>query len=224
MILSKENRILEAAINQCGFQAHPKTINQFSIYRELIKEWNKKINLVSRGDVEYLITKHFLPSIGFLSTIKFPIDVKILDLGSGAGFPGIPMKILRPDFEMILLDSNRMKSLFLKHVIEELHLPNIKVIIGRAEEMNKKIEPVDFVVCRATSSLDNLMSWSRDLLKSGKGQLITIKGIQLQKELSLINKVKNDLGIKKWHSIKYDPFPSIFPLKNSYLVIIEKDK
>jgi len=110
----------------------------------------------------------------------------ILDLGTGAGFPGIPLKIARPDLQLVLLDSKRMRTLFLRDVVNELNLPKTKILCARVELLPEQKEYQDtfhFVLARAVAKLKQLWAWSRPLLISS-GQLVTFKGGKISQEIS----------------------------------------
>lgn len=144
-----------------------------------------------------------------------------MDLGSGAGFPGIPMKLVRPDLKFVLVESKRKRVLFLNKVIEKLNLEGIEIVEGRVEEEGSQIDPVDFVVSRSVADLVTLIKWSRNCLDPRGGRLLVIKGVGVRKELNLLGTVASELGVKSWRLIKYNPFPKVFQLQESYVVVVE---
>lgn len=152
-----------------------KQIKQFQQYFILLEEWNKKINLTTIIKKEEVYEKHFLDSL----TIAFNIDFSkksLCDIGTGAGFPCIPIKIVFPDLKITALDSTNKKIIFLKTVIKELNLEKIEVINERAEDYAKNNrEKYDYVTARAVARLNILMELSTALIKVG-GKFIALKG------------------------------------------------
>lgn len=132
-------------------------------------EWNKKINLVSRRDEGNLWTGHILHCLSVFFKADIPMGAAVLDLGTGGGLPGIPLKIVRPDLRFTLLDSTRKKVNVVKHIVGELGLTGIKAVWGRAEDLGRLREhnhQYDIVVARAVASLRELVRWSLPFLKS----------------------------------------------------------
>lgn len=213
--------LLERVLLKERFFFFPETINRFSIYQKLLSEWNRRINLISHSDEERIVTRHFLQSIGLLKIISFPINSNILDLGSGAGFPGIPIKLIRPDLFMVLAESIKKKANFLKTVILQLNLQSVQVYSKRIDESDCLNRPVDFVLARSVTNLTNLVRWSYSSLKPG-GRLIAIKGSRAEEELRDFNKQCHQFQISKCNIIPYNPFPDVFSLKESFVVIIER--
>jgi 16S rRNA (guanine527-N7)-methyltransferase len=168
-----------------------------------VLEWNAKINLISRRDEENIWFSHVLHSLSLIFFAELPQGARVLDLGTGGGFPGIPIAIARPDTEMVLLDSIRKKTTAVQDVLERIHLGRVSVWTGRAEEEYRK-EGVnaafDVVVARAVASLTDLVHWSRPYLKRSlavppateKGKkldlsvpcLVALKGGDLDREIS----------------------------------------
>lgn len=167
-------------------------VNQFYAYMKMIQEWNEKINLTAILEPKEMILKHFIDSITILGDIKG--NAKIVDVGTGAGFPGIPIKIVRPDTEIILLDSLNKRINFLNNVIEELKLNRIKAVHSRAEEFginNQYRESFDVAVSRAVAPMNILLEYLLPAVKFG-GICICMKGPEIDEE---IKKSKNALDV-----------------------------
>lgn len=156
----------------------------------LYMEWNEKINVISRKDIENLYSHHVLHSlvIGKLLTLKPGSD--ILDLGTGGGFPGIPLAILFPEVNFTLMDGTAKKLKVVTDIVEKTELSNVTILHQRAEEHKGKY---DFVVSRAVAAIDKLYIWARPLIKNESNHalpngLISLKGGQLQTELKSLQK------------------------------------
>lgn len=167
-------------------------IKQFYDYMNLLIEWNKKINLTAIIEPDEIILKHFIDSLTINNEIKK--GDKIADIGTGAGFPGIPIKILNPENEVVLIDSLNKRLIFLDEVINKLGLKNISTIHARAEEIghNKMYrEQFDIVTSRAVAKLNVLLEYMKPLTKIG-GKCICLKGPSIEQEIS---EAKNALEI-----------------------------
>jgi 16S rRNA (guanine527-N7)-methyltransferase len=163
-------------------------IAQLQNYLCLLLEWNQRINLISPNDEDRIAERHILESLAVLSAWSFSQNATVLDLGSGGGFPGVPLKIMRPDLAMTLLESRQKKTLFLNTVVRELQLPSCRVVNARAEELSKTSgDKFSIVIARAVADLKMLWEWSRLLLVSG-GVLLAMKGGELSDELLALQK------------------------------------
>lgn len=166
----------------------PEQIGQLQKYMALLLDWNQRINLISPNDEERIAERHVLESLAVLSATQFAEGVFVLDLGSGGGFPGIPLKIIRPDLAMTLLESRQKKTLFLNTAVQELQLSNCRVVNARAEDLVKTFgERFSIVIARAVADLKTLWQWSRPLLNTG-GVLLAMKGGDLHDELQALHK------------------------------------
>ena len=162
---------------------------QFAALDVIYREWNEKINVISRKDIDNLYTHHILHSLAIAKFITFKDGTKIIDLGTGGGFPGIPLAILFPNCQFLLVDSINKKLHVINAVVEELNLTNVTTKHARVEEMKDKC---DFVVTRAVAKVDKLLPWSRKVLSSSQKNLypnglIALKG-DLREELNLLPK------------------------------------
>ena len=167
-------------------------LEQFYQYEKMLLEWNEKINLTSITEENEVILKHFVDSATISHYIKK--DDKVADIGTGAGFPGVPLKIINSENDLVLIDSLNKRINFLKNVIEELRLKNIKAIHSRAEEIghNKEYrQKFDIVTSRAVAKLNVLLEYMLPLTKIG-GRCICLKGPNIEEE---VNEAKNAIEV-----------------------------
>lgn len=140
---------------------------EFKIYLKELLEWNKKVNLTAITDPEEIRIKHFEDSLALLKVIQLT-DQSIIDVGAGAGFPGLPIKIVCPEIKLTLLEATRKKAEFLKHIVETLSLKDVEIIWGRAEDIAKqKREFFDIAVSRAVAKLNVLCEYCLPFVKVG---------------------------------------------------------
>ncbi len=157
---------------------------QLNLYGNLLLEWNEKINLTAIKEPEDVLFKHFYDCILFFKNSRIPKNASIIDVGTGAGFPGMIIKIIRPDIDVTLLDSLNKRLVFLNDVIEKLGLEKIKTVHSRAEDAGKNKamrEKFDFATARAVASLPVLLEYCTPLIKSG-GEFISMKGPSVYEE------------------------------------------
>ncbi len=161
---------------------------QYHSLYEIYLKLNEQVNVISRKDISNLYEKHVLHSLSIMTIFDFFSGTEILDLGTGGGFPGIPMAIFRPDVEFTLVDSIAKKTKVVQQVVDDLGLDNVKVVRARAEEMQG--QSFDFVVSRAVARLTKLWQWSKPLIRKGAmtpnytNGLIALKGGDLAEEVS----------------------------------------
>jgi 16S rRNA (guanine527-N7)-methyltransferase len=163
--------------------------HQFSALPELYAEWNQKINVVSRKDIDHLVEHHVLHSLAIAKFMPFKPGTKVFDLGTGGGFPGIPLAILFPECQFVLADGTAKKIIVVNEIIEALSLKNATGLAKRAEEVKEKF---DFVVTRAVAKVDKLLPWARRMIHQKHTNiypngLIALKG-NVREELNLIPK------------------------------------
>ena len=181
-----------------GIELDDKAIASFQKYMQLVLEWNERINLTSITNEEEFIVKHFFDSLTLLKTLDIKESAKIIDVGTGAGFPGIPIKIVRPDIELTLLDSLNKRLVFLNDVV----LPEIEakanIIHGRAEEiskLNSHREMYNYSVSRAVANLSALSEYCLPFVKVG-GVFCSMKGPDCIEEVNQAKNAINTLGGK----------------------------
>tara|TARA_B000000557_G_scaffold248302_1_gene232816 strand:+ start:320 stop:1156 length:837 start_codon:yes stop_codon:yes gene_type:complete len=138
-------------------------IKQFRQFAELIAEWNQKLNLISRADIENLPLRHILHSLAIAKTLNFEPGTQILDVGTGGGFPGVPLAILCPDCQFLLIDSVGKKIKAVSNCIESLKLENATAQQTRAENVKSSF---DYVIARAVTQLPKFLSWIRNRIKA----------------------------------------------------------
>lgn len=194
-------------------------LNKFEMFKDKLIEWNNMINLTTIIEENEIYRKHFLDSLIPNKYIKE--NSKVLDVGTGAGFPGIPLKILRNDLDITLLDSVNKKIVYLNDVIDSLHLNNIKTVHSRAEDFAKNNrECFDVVISRAVANMSTLSEYLLPFVKIG-GIAICMKGPNIEDELNNAKKAINILGGKVKDIINY----SIPDTDLKYnLIIIKKEK
>jgi 16S rRNA (guanine527-N7)-methyltransferase len=165
--------------------------DQFKNYQKLIKMWSEKQNLISKNDISHLVERHFLPSAFFSRCLPNILKGKIIDVGTGAGFPGVIMKIIQPEISLTLLDSSRKKVLFLEEVCDQLNL-DCPVVNLRCEEFRPPLSDCYHnIISRAVARLKLLWEWSGHLIVPG-GHLYTFKGGDYQEEIEEL--VDDDLN------------------------------
>ncbi|MFT6698915.1 MAG: 16S rRNA (guanine527-N7)-methyltransferase [Porticoccaceae bacterium] len=162
-------------------------IEQFSKLQELYKDWNLKINVVSRKDIDELYLRHVLHSLAIAKVVQFKPGSKVLDVGTGGGFPGIPLAILFPETQFHLVDSIGKKIKVVNEVTEGLGLTNVKTTNGRVEEVK---DTYDFIVSRAVAHMETFVGWTRGRISKKqnhdlKNGILYLKGGDLSEELKL---------------------------------------
>ena len=158
-------------------------IEKFYIYMQLLLEWNEKINLTAIIKPEEIITKHFVDCLTILPEI--PLNSKVIDVGSGAGFPGIPLKIIREDIDILLLDSLNKRIQFLNEIIYQLKLKKIQAVHSRAEDAGKLVqyrEKFDIATSRAVANMNTLAEYLLPFVSLG-GKAIFMKGHNVEEEI-----------------------------------------
>ncbi len=177
--------------------------NLILTFLSLILKWNRAAGLVSPKDEENLFVRHFCDSIQPLLLFGFKKDAKILDIGTGAGFPSIPIRIFRPDLNFTLLESNRKKASFLREAITELQFHNITVLNKRTEQLKSTGEKYDYVLCRGVGSLCKIAQLAKPFV-APDGRIYTFKTRQFEKELAEITQNKTKDGICISEIAEYD--------------------
>ncbi len=166
--------------------------HRLSLLEELYKDWNQKINVVSRKDIDELYLRHVLHSLAIARVLRFKPGTDVLDVGTGGGFPGIPLAILFPEVNFTLVDSIGKKIKVVEEVVAGLGLENVEVINSRVEEVNGQF---DFVVSRAVAAMPTFVRWVRERIKKKsshklKNGILYLKGGDLTDELTGFKKAR----------------------------------
>lgn len=175
-----------------------KQLQQFTDYYEILVEWNSFMNLTGITDFDEVLKKHFEDSLSIVKAVKMEEQTSLIDIGTGAGFPGIPLKIVYPHLKVVLLDSLGKRIKFLEHVIEKLELSNIEAIHARAEDYAKNVdyrETFDLAVSRAVANLASLSEYCLPYTKLN-GYFVSYKSGKIEEELDQAKKAIQILGGK----------------------------
>jgi len=193
--------VLIRGAKKLNIELTSEQIQLFLTYLENLKFWNKRINITGIKDDQRIVINHFLDSI---SIAPFIIEnSKVLDIGSGGGFPGIPLKIIKPSLKVILLDSVQKKVFFMRDVIRKLGLEEIEAVCGRAEDPSNEVprDCFDFVVSRAVGEIESLLKLSIPYLR-GEGKMILMRGKK---------------GLEEWDQMKSESSRNIKLLRSERL-------
>lgn len=213
--------LLRAGLRELGLETAPPAESRFARYSELLKEWNEKMNLTAIIDDDGIAVKHFLDSLLPLKYID--IDGKsVADIGTGAGFPGLPFKLARPNISLTLVDSLNKRISFLKHVCEELKLEDVRCVHGRAEELARSEfrDKYDIAVSRAVANMTALSEYCLPFVKPG-GMFIALKSGDADAEIDSARPIIGSLGGSVSEIIKA-PLPLSDITRT--IVIVEKTK
>ena len=197
-------QLLKEGLNQIGFSYSEEQIKAFMTFLSELKKWNRAYNLTGLKSDTDIIIKHFLDSLLYLKVIPvYPVRkqknstvvnaLKIADAGTGAGFPGIPIKIMRPEIDITLIESSKKKTAFLRHILRVLSLNGVKVLDERVENLGKKYEKTyDVIVSRATFKIEDFIKKTCPYVKKN-GVLVLSKGPKVFEEI----KEMKDKGVIK---------------------------
>lgn len=216
--------ILIEGIEKLELSYDDTMIDKLLSYMDILLDWNKKMNLTAIEDRKEIVIEHYLNSLSIIKHAEFKKGLKVIDIGTGAGFPGLPIKILMPDTDILLLDSLKKRTLFLENVKEELGLKDLNILHGRAEELAKDPsyrESFDLSLSRAVARLNILSELSLPFLKL-KGLFLSLKGPNAREEFEEAKRAIKLLGGKTSEDIidLYVPFSK----KDHKLIKIKKMK
>ena len=199
------SRIFESKLKELGITLNDTQKQQFDKFYELLIEWNQVMNLTGITEYEEVNEKHFIDSLSIVKAVDMDSVVTVIDIGTGAGFPGIPLKIAFPHLKMVLLDSLNKRVQFLNTVIDTLELTDIETIHGRAEDFAKQTqyrEQFDLCVSRAVANLATLSEYCIPYVKQ-EGMFIPYKSGEIEEELQNSKKAVHVLGGKIEDVIKF---------------------
>jgi 16S rRNA (guanine527-N7)-methyltransferase len=192
----RPEELLKKGLSDLGFPPSEKQVQAFMIYLAELKKWNKSYSLTSLKKDEDIIVKHFLDSVLYFKAVSGSVKtLKLADIGTGAGFPGIPIKILCPEADITLLEPSRKKTAFLRHMLRTLQFKEgIIVLEKRIETLGKNYErSFDFIVSRATFTIEDFLEKACPYVKE-KGRLVLSKGPKVFDEIdSLSNSQKKHI-------------------------------
>jgi 16S rRNA (guanine527-N7)-methyltransferase len=191
-----QNQILKSGFEELALDYTDEIEKKFNIYKDLLLDWNKKINITRIENDEEIYIKHYLDSVILLNSNNKSMDKRIIDVGTGGGFPGLPLKIVNDNFKLTLLDSLRKRIDFLKLVVDELKLNDVELIHGRAEDFGQDTnyrEKYDICVSRAVAPLNVLSELCLPFVKLG-GFFAAYKSENISEEISDSNNAIKKLG------------------------------
>ncbi len=209
----------EADLNSFHISLSEKQIEQFLKYFELLTEWNRVMNLTAITEYDEVMKKHFVDSLSLIRAYDVRQKVSLIDVGTGAGFPGLALKIAFPDLRVTLLDSLNKRITFLNSVIEELGLTGVTAIHGRAEEYAKKgelREQFDVCVSRAVANLSTLSEYCLPFVRVG-GKFISYKSEKITEEMETAGRAISILGGKVAGQVEF-MLPDSDIYRNLFLV------
>lgn len=196
-------------------------VRSFQLYEKELLTWNEKINLTAIKDPEAIRTKHFLDSLTAICEMNNPTPGRLVDVGTGAGFPGIPLKIMLPELKLTLVESVGKKAEFCRHMVEVLKLENVEVLTARAEDLGQQTqhrEKYDWAVARAVSQLPALVEYLLPLVRVGGG-MVAQKGEHAHAEVQSAEKAIRLLG-GNLRRVSPVMLPGV--VEERYLVVIDK--
>ena len=204
-----------------GLSLNPRQLAAYECYETELMDWNARFNLTAIRDVPGIRTKHFLDSLTCLLAIRQSSPLRLIDIGTGAGFPGIPLKIALPNLQLTLVESVRKKVDFCQHMIEKLGLEHVEVVQARAEDLGQMLEyreRFDWAVARAVANLQVLAEYLLPLVRVG-GSMLAQKGQSGPAEAHAVEKAAKLLG-GRLRQVMQVNLPGV--ADDRYLVVIDK--
>jgi 16S rRNA (guanine527-N7)-methyltransferase len=181
VVLSAET--IRRALGEFQLDVNEQQVIYIQQYMKILLAWNEKINLTAIRDPLEILYRHFCESM--YAAVAVPVENgRLADVGSGAGFPGIPLKIMRPELQVFLIESNIKKATFLAEVLRNIELPDTRVLVGRYEEMGEEVAPLDYVCSRAVGEFGPFLAWAASERIAAKQVIVWIGGRDLDQARS----------------------------------------
>ena len=218
--MSKNHELLKRISEPLELDVSRETFEQFVIYKNLLKEWNQKMNLTAITEDDEIFLKHFADSITIFNLNEVKKSNSVIDVGTGAGFPGLPMKIMKPSIELTCLDPLNKRLNFLREVSKELGFNDISFIHGRAEDVSRETshrDHYDLAVSRAVALLPTLMEFCLPFVAEDK-YFVAMKGPEIKKEISVSKRLFSELSAQL---VKVQPIVDLDEYEHN-LVLIRK--
>jgi 16S rRNA (guanine527-N7)-methyltransferase len=217
----KVDRLVQHSRELLGLDLSPDIQHAFGHYADELLEWNNNINLTAITDPEAIETRHFLDSLSVMLALPFTPGLRVIDVGTGAGFPGLPLRLVYPHIELTLLEATGKKAHFLEHLAERLKLANVRILQQRAEDAGQDVatrEKFDVVLARAVAAMPVLVEYLLPLCKVG-GYCVALKGESAAAEAQQAEHALRILGgrVKKILSVE---LPRV--TETHHLVLVEK--
>ena len=219
--MSNMEKLVQNVFSLTNIRLNARQVNAFQIFQDELLDWNNRFNLTAIRTTEGIQSKHFLDSLSCMLAMRGKLPNRLIDIGTGAGFPGIPLKIIMPNMQLTLVESVRKKTDFCRHIVEKLGLEKVDIVQNRAEEMGQSSiyrEKYDWAVARAVASLPVLVEYLLPLIKVG-GSMLAQKGESGPAEAHACQKAVQVLG-GAIRQVRLVQIPGI--AEERYMVIIDK--
>lgn len=214
--------LLKTGAREWSLELAAGQVEAFELYYQELIVWNERVNLTAITDYGEVQIKHFLDSLSCLQVLTtYPPQARYIDIGAGAGFPGLPLKLVRPRMRLTLLEATRKKILFLEHIVEKLGLQDVEIIRGRAEELGQQRahrESYNVGLARAVAQLPVLLEYALPLLMVG-GIFVAQKGMEIEDEVEAAQPAMEILG-GRMKEVKAVHLPGLQVPR--HLVVVEK--